>query len=275
MATWVRYNFNDNGSPVLRARYEMLPNQYLQSPNKRFKLIFQDDGNLALYDGDANVWVANSSNPYTNSLVGANSNHTYLAMNYGLVLYDLINNRAWFTNPSDPIDSHEAASLRAYTQLQDDGNIVTIDPITLWNGTPSIPVEIGGNAVVFAGPTELTMGVPYFCGDGALIFQGDGNVVNYGPNWSVRWASYTQNKGAVKAVFQADGNFVVYAANDVPLWNSGTGGNPDASLRLQPNGSLTVATDRPVWARFGYTPKIKPIRVLVEYGPYTVFKYDW
>ncbi|MGH8448256.1 putidacin L1 family lectin-like bacteriocin [Pseudomonas sp.] len=253
-----RVQFTNNGSPVLPPRNSMNPGQYLESPNKRFKLILQTDMNLVLYDNGTAVWVADSNTPYSSTLSNpvAKVPNSFYVFESG-VLSDHVHVRIWSTVNSTPPDSVAAAAYRNFLQVQDDGNIVIVDSRAIWNGTPSIPLDPGGTAFLFGGPTELVMGVPYFAGDGALIFQGDGNVVNYGPNWSVRWASYTQNKGATRAVFQADGNFVVYAANNVPLWNSGTGGNPGATLRLQPNGSLAVVQEVPVWARFGYTPTIR------------------
>ncbi|WP_165840734.1 hypothetical protein [Pseudomonas sp. SDI] len=90
-----------------------------------------------------------------------------------------------------------------------------------------------------------------------------------------RWASWTQNKGATRAVMQSDGNFVIYGANNVPLWQTGTAGQPTAYARVQANGSFSIAAEMPAWARFGYPPTLKSVRRLIEYGPFTVFSYNW
>lgn len=274
---WIRYDFTDNGSSILPARYYMAPNQYLQSPNKRFKLIFQADGNLALYDGAQAVWVADQNTPFTNLSKGNKKDPMMVFMNYGFVLDDPLRGRIWSTTPSDPtMGSREDASLRAFTQVQDDGNIVTVDTIPHWyapNGRPFTPGV--GAAMIIGGATELVPGQFYSAGDHSLVFQGDGNLVVYGPNSSVVWATYTHNKGAVKCVMQADGNLVIYAANNVPVWQSGTGGHPGATIRLQANGSFAIVTERPVWARFGYTPTIKPPRVFYPDHKWKTGSYTW
>ncbi|AZD65985.1 D-mannose binding lectin [Pseudomonas chlororaphis] len=261
MAGRTRTPFQGSGTSILPAYQTMTAGQFLLSPSGRFKLLLQADGNLVLLDNGAVAWIANTDQPYSSTIPLRYQVPPQFYVQYGAFLDDPARARTWLTN--NTTFTSEDQWNRTHLVLQDDGNLVLVDSQAIWNGTPSIPVMAGANAsVLFAGPVELAPGIPYFCGDGALIFQGDGNVVNYGPNWSVRWASYTQNKGAVKAVFQADGNFVVYAANDVPLWNSGTGGNPGAVLRLQPNGGLSVVKETPVWARFGYQPTYRPIRLI-------------
>lgn len=237
----------------------MSPGQFLLSPNGRFKLLLQADGNLALQDNGVVVWIANETTPYTSTIPLRYQVPVQLYVQFGAFLDDPLRGRTWLTNNSG--FTSEDQWNRTHMALQNDGNIVLVDSQAIWNGTPSIPLDPGGGAYLFGGTTDLQMGVPYFAGDGALIFQGDGNVVNYGPNWSVRWASYTQNKGAVRAVFQNDGNFVIYAANNVPIWQSGTGGHPGATLRLQPNGSLAIVQETPVWARFGFTPTARRRKV--------------
>ncbi len=260
MATRTRTPFNGSGTSILPAYQTMTAGQFLLSPNGRFRLTLQADGNLVLQDNGAVVWVADDKQPYSSTLPLRYNVPPQFYVQYGAFLDDPIRSRTWITNNSTFTSDDQWN--RTYLSLQDDGNIVLLDSLAIWNGTPSIPMVPGANSsVIFSGPTELTQGVSYVAGDGFLIFQGDGNVVNYGPNGTVRWASYTQNKGAVKAVFQADGNFVIYAANNQPLWNSGTAGNPTAVLRLQPNGGLAVVKDTPVWARFGFQPTYRPIRV--------------
>ncbi|QQX60927.1 putidacin L1 family lectin-like bacteriocin [Pseudomonas chlororaphis] len=259
MAGRTRTPFQRSGTSILPAYQTMSPDQFLLSPNARFKLLLQADGNLALQDNGVVVWIANETTPYTSTVPLRYKVPVQLYVQFGAFLDDPLRGRTWLTNNSG--FTSEDQWNRTHMALQNDGNIVLIDSQAIWNGTPSIPLDPGGGAYLFGGTTDLQMGVPYFAGDGALIFQGDGNVVNYGPNWSVRWASYTQNKGAVRAVFQNDGNFVIYAANNVPIWQSGTGGHPGATLRLQPNGSLAIVQETPVWARFGFTPTARRRKV--------------
>ena len=56
--------FTNNGSSVLPPRYIMSVGQYLESPNKRFRLIFQADQNFVMYENGKAVWVADSTSAY-------------------------------------------------------------------------------------------------------------------------------------------------------------------------------------------------------------------
>jgi hypothetical protein len=73
-----------------------------------------------------------------------------------------------------------------------------------------------------------------------LIMQSDGNLVEYGPNWAVYWASWTQGNPGSVAVLQGDGNFVIYAPGNVPIWSTGTWGNYGAELILQPQSDRMI-----------------------------------
>lgn len=73
-----------------------------------------------------------------------------------------------------------------------------------------------------------------------LIMQGDGNLVMYRADWSVRWSPMT-NRGSF-AVMQSDGNFVVYASGNVPLWHTGTYGGIFGNyyLTIHDDGDLSI-----------------------------------
>ncbi|WKV97459.1 hypothetical protein PYV50_02345 [Pseudomonas sp. H22_DOA] len=60
---------------------------------------------------------------------------------------------------------------------------------------------------------------------------------------------------------QEDGNFVIYGQDNTPLWFTGTAGKPGAMAKIQANGSFSIISEKPVWARFGFTPTILPKRV--------------
>lgn len=57
-----------------------------------------------------------------------------------------------------------------------------------------------------------------------VVMQGDGNLVMYGPQASVIWATYTSGSNTF-AVTQTDGNFVIYNGSGAALWNTGTEGH--------------------------------------------------
>ena len=74
-----------------------------------------------------------------------------------------------------------------------------------------------------------------------LIYQGDGNLVLYGPSGPV-WASNTTGASAGRAEMQGDGNLVVYDASSTPVWASGTDGHNGAFLSIHENGNLVIYT---------------------------------
>ena len=65
MAGRTRTPFQRSGTSILPAYQTMSPGQFLLSPNGRFKLLLQADGNLALQDNGVVVWIANETTPYT------------------------------------------------------------------------------------------------------------------------------------------------------------------------------------------------------------------
>ncbi|MNJ41800.1 D-mannose binding lectin [compost metagenome] len=272
-----RIQFTNNGSSFLPPTHSMSPGQYLQSPNKRFKLILQNDINLVLFDGAAPIWSAQGGQPYTNLLkpVKAVPNSFYIW--YNLVLVDHTRNRCWTTTSSTPTGATlEAAGRRAYLALQDDGNLVSIDSIPLWNSVPSIPSTPGhSSSIFFPSGTSFAVGHRYSAGSAGLVFQADGNLVLFGANGQALWTSKTP--GAARAVMQEDGNFVIYNASNVAMWSTRTQGKPGAVGRLQSNGGFSVVYERPTWARFGFVPTIIPPRVFYpdhSTGPFPTFK-DW
>jgi hypothetical protein len=84
----------------------------------------------------------------------------------------------------------------------------------------------------------------------ALRYQGDGNLVLYGPSGAV-WESGTAGQGALHCEMQADGNFVIYHASGAEPWASNTGGLAGAELRVQDDGYIVIydaGQNVPWWA---------------------------
>ncbi|MEN5258644.1 hypothetical protein [Pseudomonas protegens] len=127
-------SFTQNGSSVLPPRNFMLVGQYLESPSKQYKLILEADGNLRLYDNGVPIWVADSSVPYT--YVDSRPNKdlvTCFYMQGGAILVDRVNSRTWIAlNSWIPVKQQKGRADRTYLQLQDDGNIVTVDGVPMW-----------------------------------------------------------------------------------------------------------------------------------------------
>lgn len=80
-----------------------------------------------------------------------------------------------------------------------------------------------------------------------FVYQGDGNLVLYGPNGPT-WATMTFDAPGW-AEMQWDGNLVVYDANQMPIWASGTPGNDGAYLAVQNDGNVVVygGDGYPIW----------------------------
>ena len=93
-----------------------------------------------------------------------------------------------------------------------------------------------------------------------LAFQGDGNLVAYGPGYRPLWSSGTYGNPGATFTLQGDGNAVVTAADGAVLWHAGTYGNPGARLAVQDDGNVVITrTDGTVafytgWDRTGLNP---------------------
>lgn len=115
-----------NGFSVLPAQHAMLPGNYLQSPNGRFQLVLQQDGNLVIKDRGVVVWVADAKQPYSITVSDKGLGMSLqFAANVGAVLYDPSRNRVWAAQGTFTRD--KAAKYNHQLSLQDDGNLVVYD----------------------------------------------------------------------------------------------------------------------------------------------------
>lgn len=86
-----------------------------------------------------------------------------------------------------------------------------------------------------------------------LRYQGDGNLVLYGPDGAM-WDTATYGTMASATWMQGDGNLVVYKYDpsvgaDVRAWDSNTSGFPGAYLVVQSDGNLVIYNGRyPIWS---------------------------
>lgn len=261
--------FTKNGESYIPPFEYLSPGQYIDSPNKRYRLSVQTDGVVAIYNGSNPIWVANRQ--------AANSSETYnnyypvtkFLNEYQVILQDGTKKRHWVSITSELENKNDLYSTYAY--LQDDGNLVSVAFRKLWSTNLSTLINpFDSSAISLLPGTDLEPGRFYSAGDAKLVFQGDGNLVFYGKDNSVLWASYTHNKGAVRAVMQTDGNFVIYNSNGLALWNTNTAGHEGAYLHIHADGTLSVVSQKLVWASFGFTPYRKPPKPKVSlYGPYS------
>ncbi len=102
--------------------------------------------------------------------------------------------------------------------------------------------------VIIRPGTELPKNYHYQSQRADLVFQADGNLVDYDETGTARWATGTDHRG-YRAIFQADGNLVVYDVNDHPLWASNTFGHTGAILAVQDDGNVVIYDGQyAIWA---------------------------
>jgi len=93
----------------LLAGARLTSGQFIQSPNGRYRLIFQGDSNLVLYDTTTNTpvwWTGTSGTP----------GHATLQTDGNFVIYNSASAPLWFTGT--------AGNLNAFLAVQSDGNVV-------------------------------------------------------------------------------------------------------------------------------------------------------
>ncbi|MDO8793020.1 MAG: pre-peptidase C-terminal domain-containing protein, partial [Vicinamibacterales bacterium] len=124
-------------SDRLRAGGRLLAGQAIVSPNSRYRLVYQSDGNLVLYDNTAGTatWFAGTSGAPGQVVLQTDGN---------MVIYSAGNAALWFTGtPGNP---------GAFLALQSDGNLVLYSAAgaPLWvsaRGGTMVPIP-GGLATV-------------------------------------------------------------------------------------------------------------------------------
>jgi hypothetical protein len=82
-----------------------------------------------------------------------------------------------------------------------------------------------------------------------FIYQGDGNLVLYGPNGAM-WASDTSGIPYGVCIMQGDGNLVIYGPSGQPIWDSRTSGSAGNWLIVQGDGNVVIyrPDGSPHWA---------------------------
>jgi exopolysaccharide biosynthesis protein len=191
--------------------------KWVRSPNKKYGLILQTDGNLVLYHGKKALW---------STVTGGHAGATAIMQTDGnLVVYSSAKKALWSSNTG----RHAGATL----VVQNDGNLVIYSKAkkALWSRHITLG-SLRPGYVLDQGQAVRSMN-----GDYTLQQQTDGNLVLYRGKTAL-WSTQTTGSG-VYALMQTDGNFVVYQGTKA-LWNSGTGGNPGATLAVQDDGNVVV-----------------------------------
>ena len=222
----------------LTAGQGLAPGQTLASPDGRYRLGYQYDGNLVVSRADGSaIWSSGTA--------GRSAGQTLMQTDGNFVVYDASGVPVWHAGTW--------GNAGAYLSMQNNGAFVIYraDGARLW-GSPVPPNEAnpggGGNPPGNSLDT-LTAGQRLYPGQAvssadrrfALTYQTDGNLVLYGPGGVPRWSTQSFHSPGL-AEMQADGNFVVYASNGGAIWASQTSGARGARLVVHNDGNVAIYT---------------------------------
>jgi predicted alpha/beta hydrolase family esterase len=220
---------------TLNAGQWLAPGNTLASPDGRYGLSYQFDGNLVVSRTSGGViWSSGTG--------GRSAGQALMQTDGNFVVYDAAGAPAWHTSTW--------GNSGAYLSMQNNGAFVIYraDGARLW-GSP-VPInEVDPGTTPGNGLDTLTAGQRLYPGQAvssadrrfALTYQTDGNLVLYGPGGAPRWSTQTFHSPGY-AEMQNDGNFVVYASNGAPAWASQTSGTRGARLVVHNDGNVAVYT---------------------------------
>lgn len=189
--------------------------QKLVSPNGRFELVMQTDGNLVQLFLGRPVWSTGTS--------GSNA-RLVLQPDGNLVVY---------RDATALFDTRTPGTGANLARLQDDGNFVLYSPgVARWSSSANLSVLPVGQ--LLKANQELLSPDRRF----RLVMQPDGNLVVYGPTGAA-WNSQTPGKGPAHAVLQSDGNFVIYGPAGY-TYAANTRGSGADQLSMQSDGNVVI-----------------------------------
>lgn len=209
----------------------LLPNDKLISSNLLYQLVYQTDGNLALYTTNGRfLWASGTA--------GRPAGYVAMQTDGNFAIYGPNNAFQWNTGTT---------TARSRLVLRDDGNlvIVTEDGRQLWaSATREVHDRLNANDKLKPGDKLESSNGLY-----QLIYQTDGNLVLYTANGRALWASGTNGRPAGYAAMQTDGNFAIYGPDGGFQWNTGTT-TFGSYIVLQADGNLVVYTPAgtAIWA---------------------------
>jgi hypothetical protein len=221
-----------SGVEVMHAGDELLPNEWLESPNGDYALFVEPTGLLTVYGPVGPMWIRDDTETAVALVFQGDGN---------LVAYDASSQPLWASGTYAPGGALD---------MQNDGNHVNYRaggvPVWASKSTPSfgeVPDRLLAGQQLASGQY-----LESDSGDYAAVMQGDGNLVIYGPAGPV-WASGTAIAGTVLSM-QRDGNLVAYRPNGLPAWHSVTNDWSGALLLMQDDGNLVIyrANGTPLWA---------------------------
>lgn len=208
------------------------------SENRQYYLVFQNDGNLVMYNKDSSpAWDSKTINKGTRAEFQRDGN---------LVIYN---------GSGIPVFSTNTNGRGNSLVVQNDGNVVIygMRNSVVWASKDNEGSQSGNynTGIIYKDKTiDKNNRVYSENGEYYLTFQADGNLVVYYKNsTSPFWASNTVGSGN-RAEFQSDGNLVVYDRSNRAVFNTNTNNKNSDRLVVQNDGNLVIYNtfDAPVWA---------------------------
>ncbi|AQX90542.1 MULTISPECIES: hypothetical protein [Elizabethkingia] len=232
-------------SQSFRPGSELTRNVWYNSSNGAYNLIFQDDGNLVMYNSSgAIVW---------NSETESEGNRAIFQRDGNLVIYNNEENAIFTTATND----QGATSLN----IHDDGNLVIYNNRgrALWSSQSGMTSnnEDYDNTETSYASSDLAKGFSFNREEKIysknkmyyICFQNDGNLVFYRNGYypQALWASGTDGRGS-GAEFQNNGSLIVYDSYGRIIFNTNTQGKGGERLSIG-NGNLVIYNynNRPIW----------------------------
>lgn len=223
------------------------------SKNKRFKLIFQTDGNLVLYDQSNSNRVVWKSGTGIGNSYNTRSFQMKMQADGNFVVYS----QARYARSLQALwQAHTVASggTSCTLRLSNDGELYVYHSgrqQSLWSSRSEIECTAKSNTCLNTSQCLSSKNRLF-----RAVMQSDGNFVVYdkrsGSDKAIFNTRTQGNSGAFFAL-QQDGNLVVYSSARKPLYSTGTCSSPyaDYKLSLGDDGVLTLTrknTQTVIWS---------------------------
>jgi beta-N-acetylhexosaminidase len=209
-----------DGSPhALTGGEPMTGGQQVTSPDGRYALTLQSDGNVVSYaPGSRALWDSGTWQHPGAVLVMQTDGNAVLYASDGAVLWS---SGTW-------------GNLGATLRVQDDGNVVVYraDGVALWS--------TGWDRTGLRPGDELVPGQRVTSPNGLfwLLLARDGDVEVWTRDG--RRIFYSGTTGTARLALQSDGNLVAYRADGRALWDSGTWTAGPSRLQVQDDGNVVL-----------------------------------
>lgn len=241
------YALNNVGTQIASPT-RLNPGDFVKSPDGRYTLVMQGDGNLVLYSADAA--------PIWNSGTAGRPNSYAVMQNDGnLVVYTAGNSPIWWSatwgNGASTLIVQNDGNLVIYRNSDNAFTWATLSQFNNYQVNTNLGTQISSGTTIHAGEYLRSPDWRY-----TLVMQEDGNlVVYYVDRYTPIWNSRTWNNSGAYAVLQNDGNFVVYNSAARPLWNTFTYTQGASVIKMQSDGNLVTYRNSDngfTWNSFGY-----------------------